>query len=395
MKPGKTLQELAVELDRQNRTKKDYLVDTPALAMSYDADPGRLTLNLNFGVGSDDMTTIRRMEVSDIAHRQIGAHLGIPARYYDKMRSDYPELLSANVNGWFNRNPDKRMIRTLDGRARAYLSDRYRRIDNYEIAQTVLPIIGEIADVSVGSFELTDAKMYIKAVNPRLTAEVVPGDIVQAGIMVTNSETGQGAVSVQPIIYRLICSNGMVAADYGQRRYHIGRGNENLFNAGQGNKKRYGNRYDNAGHGGDDCGDYEIFRDATIEADDKAFMMKIEDTVRAVVDQVRFDKLVGRLREAAGAKMETTNIPKIVELSARVHGLTQDEGDGVLQHLIRGGDLSLYGLANAVTRQSQDAESYDRATELEAIGWNVATMSPALWRRINALENVTNQKYSS
>jgi hypothetical protein len=36
----------------------------------------------------------------------------------------------------------------------------------------------------------------------------------------------------------------------------------------------------------------------------------------------------------------------------------------VLKHLILGGSLTTWGLANAVTRAAQDAESYDRATEL-------------------------------
>jgi len=38
-----------------------------------------------------------------------------------------------------------------------------------------------------------------------------------------------------------------------------------------------------------------------------------------------------------------------------------------------------------VTRHSQDVESYDRATELESIGYNILTMQPALWNRINQM----------
>ena len=45
--------------------------------------------------------------------------------------------------------------------------------------------------------------------------------------------------------------------------------------------------------------------------------------------------------------------------------------------------MSLYGLANAITRFSQDVESYDRATKLEGIGYDVMTMPPTTWNRIN------------
>lgn len=360
MKKGRTLQEMATELDRQLKAKRDYLIDTPAMRLQPDQENGRLMLDVNFGQGSDGLTEIQRMDVNDIAHRQIGQNLGIPARYYDKMRTDFPELLATNVNGWFERTPSQRMLRTLDGTARAFLSNKYRRIDNFEVAQTVLPIIGGMAGATVESCELTDSRMYLKVVNQRITAEVTKGDIVQAGIMITNSETGQGSVSVSPLIYRLVCKNGMIAADSSLRKYHVGRTNE--------------------------VGDnFEIFRNETIEADDRAFLMKIEDTVRAAVDQTKFDAIVARMRQATEAKMEANLVTQVVELSAREFSLTQDESNGVLGHLIQGGDLSLYGLASAVTRHSQDVTSYDRATELEATGWNMMTMSPSLWRQLNTV----------
>ncbi len=50
------------------------------------------------------------------------------------------------------------------------------------------------------------------------------------------------------------------------------------------------------------------------------------------------------------------------------HGLTETERAGVLRSLIEGGDLSGFGLVNAVTHFSQQVADYDRATELEALG---------------------------
>lgn len=348
MKTGRTLVELAEEIDRQNKVKKDYLVDTRKLHMT---ENGELDMMMPSG--------INRLNLNDIAHRQIGQHVGIPAKYYDKMRMEYPELLATNVNGWFSKEPSTRMVRTLDGTARAFLSDKYRRIDNYEIAEAVLPIIGEMPKARVESCEITESRMYLKVVNPRLETEVVPGDIVQAGIMITNSEVGHGSVSIQPLVYRLVCTNGMVVNDAATRKYHIGRGNE----AGE---------------------NYELYSNATLMADDKAFIMKVQDTVRAAVDETKFRRVVALMREAKGVKIASTDIPQVVELTSKEFGLSKEEGDGVLNHLIRGGDLSLYGLANAVTRQSQEVKRYDRATELEAIGFDILTMSRTIWNRINA-----------
>ena len=210
----------------------------------------------------------------------------------------------------------------------------------------------------IESCELTDTRMYIKVVNERIQTEVVPGDIVQAGILISNSEVGMGSVSVKPLIYRLVCTNGMVA-DVGVGKRHVGRINESVD------------------------GDFGIFRDETIEADDRAFLMKIEDTVRAAVDEARFNALVQKLRDAKEAPILPAAAPKVVELAAKEFNIRQNESEGILGHLIAGGDLSLYGLANAVTRHAQDVQSYDRSTELEATGYKIIPMQPSLLKRWN------------
>jgi hypothetical protein len=73
-----------------------------------------------------------------------------------------------------------------------------------------------------------------------------------------------------------------------------------------------------------------------------------------------------------------------VELASKSYGLLEYEGKGVLEHLIRGGDLSLYGLANSVTRYAQDVQSYDRSTELEMTAWEMLNMSRNEWTKLNA-----------
>lgn len=211
---------------------------------------------------------------------------------------------------------------------------------------------------------MTDDRMYIKVVNPRIQAEVVPGDIVQSGMLISNSEVGLGGVVVQPLIYRLVCTNGMVVNAAGEKRRHIGR----IQNFSE-------NR--------------ELFRDETLKADDRAFMMKLRDIVSATVDQTQFDKVLDIMRQAKQVPITGTDVPKVVELTGKHIGFGEKEGAGILSHLIAGGDLSLYGLSNAVTRFSQDVKSYDRATELEAAGYDVLTLSPAIWKSINEQAAVT------
>ena len=355
MKSGISLVEMAQEIQRQNDLKADYMLDTRSLRL----EPFGGGLYLNAYDQSGDYA-VEPLEVNAIAHRQIGTHLKIPAAYYDKMLEEYPELLAQNVNAWFQREPAVRMVRTIDGTARAFLSNRYRRIDNLDIAGIVLPVLQEMEGMHFESCQLTDSRMYIKVVNTRLEAEVVPGDIVQSGIIISNSEVGLGSVSIQPLVYRLVCSNGMVVNDAQTRRNHVGRVNEASEN-------------------------YQLYSEKTLEADDKAFAMKIQDTVRAVVDEVRFTRVVNMMREAKDAPMNTAAVPGIVKLVSKDFHITDDESSGVLQRLIEGNDLTLYGLSNAVTRHSQDVKDYDRATALEGIGYNSLSMPARQWSRINQM----------
>ena len=120
-----------------------------------------------------------------------------------------------------------------------------------------------------------------------------------------------------------------------------------------------------------------------MDAEDKAFVMKIQDTVRAAVEEARFAQVVGKMQEAKAAQMDTHDVPAVVKLALKEFHITDSESTGVLQRLIESNDLTLYGLSNAVTRHSQDVESYDRASELESIGYSILTMPPRQWSRIN------------
>ncbi len=82
------------------------------------------------------------------------------------MRTEQPQLLDRNVNTWLQSDGDRRMIRTLDGQLRAVLSDRYRRLDNFDLPENVLPILQRLQGARFESEELTGTKMYLKVMTP-------------------------------------------------------------------------------------------------------------------------------------------------------------------------------------------------------------------------------------
>ena len=119
MKDGLTITEMAAEIERQAAVKADFMVNPQALEMESMGGPPMLRV-LENGVDQTEPLAIQ-----ETAHRQIGAHLGIPWKYYEKMLQEEPGLLSYNVNHWLHKGEAvPRMLRTLDGKARAFLSNR-------------------------------------------------------------------------------------------------------------------------------------------------------------------------------------------------------------------------------------------------------------------------------
>lgn len=349
MKTGKTLTELAQEIDRQAKAKRDFIAPTTQLDMVLESKEGAQvpTMKVN-GHG--------QFAVTEVAHEQIANRLGIPQKYYDRLRNDAPTLLTNNVNHWLHTKPEKRMVRTLDSNMRALLSDRYRPLDYFDTAETALPLIQEMG-CRIESAELTERRLYIKAVTDRLTVEVKKGDVIQAGIVISNSEVGLGSVRVEPMIFRLVCLNGMISADAGMKKYHVGRG-----------------------HGEGDMAE-EFFRDATRMADDRAFWMKVQDVIRGAFNKDIFERIARRLTDSATEIIDADPV-EVVEVVQEKYQLNDTERSGILTHLIKGGDLSRYGLVQAITRMSQDVPSYDRATELERLGGQVLELPRQDWRTI-------------
>lgn len=219
MKTGRNLQEVLVELNRQNQAKQDFI--SPAQGMRLREDGHTFEIN--------HLTTSQQevFGTTSLFHRQVASALGIPAKYYDLMQAQKPELLAENVNSWFADKPSSYMVRSMDygaGQvARALLSERYRRIDNMEIATAVLPLFAGNDQYEVMSCEVTENRLYLKR-GQSPSGDGSPQGRHRPGWRDDlNSEVGLGAVSIQPLVYRLVCTNGMVVNDMGERRHHVGR----------------------------------------------------------------------------------------------------------------------------------------------------------------------------
>lgn len=365
MKQGLNLTQLAQELDRQNKAKRDFLVDTRELTMFPGSEEtnGRPELHLPDGAGEFAIPG------DAVVRRQIGDHLKVPAKFWDMLEGDHPALLAHNVNTLFReREPGKHMVRTFDygetdRRARAFLSDRYLRRDNAQVAEAALKVLKEVPDVQIPSAQVTDRHMHITALAPKVQGEVKVGDIVQAGVRITNSEVGWGALKVEPILYRLWCLNGCSTGDV-TRVFRIVHSGPQL----------------------DSEATLSVLSNETLAKDDEAFFAKLADVMRAAVDETIFNDALVQMRLAADSAKMVKPQAAMEELG-KTFSLGEGEQDSILGHLIEGGDLTAYGALNAVTRAAQDVESYDRSMELEQVGGKILAMAGTKsWDRIAATQ---------
>ena len=369
MKTGRNLQAIATEIKTTQMLKDDLIFPGAMLNLASDGET-LASFNhdapANVGPGYFPNDANHSFSMSDIAHGALSRRLEIPKTYYDKMRRDQPELLAQNVNTWF-KGSGQHLVRSLqhpDGSpptCRAILSERYKFIDNDQVLEKLFPILHEQQGMEVVSAEITPTKFYLKARFPELEREVGLNDAVQSGVVISNSEVGYGSTEVSMLIFRLKCLNGMILAGkaFTQRRVHIGATLETDDN-------------------------FRIIASSeTLRLRDDAFFASLADIVRAAADPDIFADAASTLQDAADQQI-TGTIQETVKNVTKHFVLSEAEGESVLDNLIRDGDHTKWGIANAVTRTANQIESYDRATELERLGGKVIELSENDWLRLAA-----------
>lgn len=348
-----TLDSLIKRVIDQHDRQHDILADTRRMSIAVHEATEENPSYVGLTVDTDD--GVEGYLPSEHMLGQISTDLGIPKRYFDRMQAEAPALFKRNVHHWLYEEPQRRMIRAYEGKdaftGRAWLSDRYRRLDNIEIARKLLPELGRLPqDVQFHNASVSDEKFFLRATFPAMTKDVKVGQAVSWGVQIRNSEVGAGTFAIENFLLVLVCSNGMVVTKVQSTR-HVGK------------------RLD------------DILSDEAKEADDKAFWLAARDTLRAAVDEAAFEAVVSQLRETT----EGTQIDrpvKATERLAKTVGLTDEEQELVLGNLVRDGDLSRWGALNAVTYASHQVKDFDRGVELEEKGWQIANLSRREWDRI-------------
>jgi hypothetical protein len=371
---GRSLQALAAEIERRAGAKEDLIA--PVSKLHFDVVENKPALIVQNGEE-------RMLHVNDLAHSQIGEYLGIPAAYYRRMREEAPDLLVQNANRWLGTKHDldevtgekihqRRLLRCLDGNVRALLSDKYRSLDYEDLAEVVLPILLD-RNLIILACEITERRLYIKAVDQRILRDVPTGrslgdgsheffDTCSPAVTISDSEVGYGALSIETGVYTRACTNlAMIGTN--MRKFHTG----------------------SRASISDEV--YALLTDDTKKTTDAAVWKQTRDILLSAFDEKQFTILTDKLTGAAKDRIDPkADVVQVVKRAAKRFSFTEQEGSSVLQRLIQGGDLTRYGLHAAITNASQDAEvfNFDRATEFERIGGDVIDMQPNEWRELAA-----------
>ena len=138
-----------------------------------------------------------------------------------------PELQDTQFNHWIqerleeNRKApkaDRWLLRAKGDTLRGVLTERYVRLDHLELFAAVSPALS--SDYEVDWFAVTDESFHLRLHDARLYRDALPGDRLMAGVHIGNSEVGKRAVTVDALVYRLVCTNGLIRKVGGASMLH-------------------------------------------------------------------------------------------------------------------------------------------------------------------------------
>jgi hypothetical protein len=228
---------------------------------------------------------------------------------------------------------------------------------------------GLLSDAVIASCDITDRFARVKLIIPSLTAKLRVGQTMQVGAVIENSEVGLSKLRAWLFVNILECLNRQVSTrqvGFFSRR-HIGGGRPTITTVGNGS-------------------DYA--RELLGRQSTKQLYLDMGKSIADGLSENTVKMLAEPMQAAMQVKLQGSPDAAVAVVGKRF-GLTEKEQRAIVMHILNGTatgdgnvDMTIWGVQAAITRYSQDVASYDRASELEAIGGNVIDLKPNEWRVI-------------
>lgn len=364
-------------LQAENLRRHDLVVPASALSMTDAGNLAITTTEATFDeTGVTPAGTALTFEPTTVAHEQIGQAFDIPRPYYKRMLSGHAGLLSQNVNHWLDGDPRSFFVRTLsadvDGPAvvRAILSDRFRPMDDLDTLIAALDGV-KAAGVNPSTLDITadrsDRRMYVRIdapgvtisapdlvtryVDPRTGRTGTNYPLISAGVVLRNSDVGQGAWLIAPRFKFLICNNGMTRTEESVRKVHVGaRHDEGVVD----------------------------WSDETLRRELAVITSKTTDAVSQFLTPGYLEMVANEMRGFAGVVLADP-LAAVKEVTKSLN-YSKDDSESILNAFVKGGDLSPLGVAQAITNVAQDLDA-DTASDMENDSWGAMVLAARIGER--------------
>jgi len=358
MKTGHSISEMVTIANEMDEVKEDFIVNKD-------------DLNFKVHVDVEENLIVPKMEImgneyglDDNFTNQLCNKLHLPVKYYDYLLEEDRSLLEKNVNELLDkREGNHNLIRTMNGNARAFLSTSYKCMDHSEVLEVVLPALGQ--HLEIDNFKecyISENKMTVTASIPLKTFEPNVGDICEFGIEISNSEIGTNQLMIAPFLYRLVCTNGMRVRD---RAFGM-----------------VGIRHKGIDLVADDISSRQFLKEEhVIQQGKEQWLVTVEDKVDGFFNGETIEYL-GEVITKSAESASVNDTDKALVRLGKEYGIGDKEQQEIGIHFNNDKDLTRWGLANAVTRYAQDANTSDRTEELEQIGWNLTKLNDTDWKRL-------------
>jgi len=268
--------------------------------------------------------------------------------------------------------------KVADGYIRAFLTNGYRAIDNFDVLVATLEGI-RAAGINPASLqmvgELTERKMHVRIHAPEVS--VMARDLLEnyrspyrdsetgkyltgaecpeiyAGLTLTNSETGHGSYGLTPQSIIRVCRNGQTWTTDVRREVHQGeRLEEGAVKWSASTQAKH----------------LELIR------------AKAADTVRHFLSVEYLQEKVDGMREKAGVPIDEEATEAAVTVVAKECSFTDAEAASVLKDFGFGGDYTVGGMVQAVTSAAQRTADPERQFAMESATEKVYSLAGVLHR---------------
>lgn len=145
-----------------------------------------------------------RTRVSEWAMSQLCQKLGLPYTYMKNCDSVNPDLARRNYTEWKMRNSDKLvLVRTYANEVIGILSDKYTHFDNDKV-------LGLMDTTNLGDFKIVGHSITPERMTLRVTEAEPFQDDLFCAVQLDNSQVGRYPLSVKFMVYKQICTNGLI-----------------------------------------------------------------------------------------------------------------------------------------------------------------------------------------